>query len=449
LLFDLETTQKRRLTNTSSLVVTKVFAPTSVSARRRMKGMATCKILLLLGPTLWLCGAAAAAEPAPSSPRPAFGAKTTPRPLPQSFLDLVAGAESHVQDATASSSNTLADLASALEQQRQANRAAVAVKSESAKRSRKARAALASLKAAGKSGASTTTLLGTAKAEFQAAQDALDLLDGLAQQTGSTARYVSVHLHGDDEFRGLTDRVASAQHLIDGLAAPSEALPPSQRERGRVEVARLKKELTKVSVVLEKAKKVERELTTLVTEPAPLAEKSEIAKGAAEVEALSKRATPACDLRTVDWKNQRYSDASGEFSLKQGSGRAKWGEVSLSDVLFVDMDGNGSVEALVTIAEQLEEPDPGAGDTGNAMCNWEGIARTYVFTAGSACKPQLLGTFDQGTFATRKVAPASVIVDAPYFTMAATESRCFPSGLKRVTWRLNSGKLRSSSVTVR
>jgi hypothetical protein len=90
----------------------------------------------------------------------------------------------------------------------------------------------------------------------------LDLLDGLAQQTGSTARHVSVHIHGDDELRGLTDRVASAQHLIDGLAAPSEALPLSQRERGRAEVARLKKELTKASVVLEKATKVERELTT-------------------------------------------------------------------------------------------------------------------------------------------------------------------------------------------
>jgi hypothetical protein len=414
-----------------------------------MKCMATCKILLLLGPAVWLCGVAAAAEPAPSSPRAAFGAKTTPRPLPQGFVDLLSRAESYVQDATASSSNTLAELAPVLVQQRTANREASALRTESGKRSKKARATLAALKTAMKSGAAATTLLGTAKSEFDAAQGALDLLDGLAQQTASTARYVSVQLDGDDEFRGLSDRVADAQHMIDGLVAPARALPLSQREQGRAEVERLKKELGKASAVLGKAKKVERELTSLVTEPAPVTEKSEIAKGAAEVQALSKRATPACDLRTVDWKNQRYADAGGDFSLKQGNGRAKWGEVSLSDVLFVDLDGNGTVEALVTIAEQPEVPDPSAGDTGNAMCNWEGIARTYVFSAGSACKPHLLGTFDQGTFATRKVAAASVIVEAPYFTMAPTESRCFPSGLKRVTWRLNAGKLSSSSVTAR
>lgn len=83
------------------------------------------------------------------------------------------------------------------------------------------------------------------------------------------------------------------------------------------------------------------------------------------------------------------------------------------------------------------------------MCNWEGRAQTYVFSPGPGCKPELVGTSSDGTMASRKAGTASIIVDAPYFNFAPTEARCIPSGLNRVTWRLTSGKLTSSSVKVR
>lgn len=406
--------------------------------------MASCKFLLLLGPAVLLCGASAGADPA--KPAPArFSSARPASPLPQGYLDAVAGAQSRVDEATGHATGAVDTLKQFLVEQRDAHRRGTAAKKELTKHLKKARLALASLKAGPKPESAASTLAET-KLAFEAAQNSADQAEGEAFGTAAAARQATVAIQGDDEFRGLVDHIATGKELTDALTPQADALPANQRERGRSEITRLRKELAKASAGLVKARQLERDLLALVLEAPSAADKSEITKGLAEVEALSKRGSATCDLHRIDWKNQRYPDDSATFALKNGAGRAKWGNVTLSDVLYVDLDANGTLEAVVTLAEDPPEPEP---DTGNAMCNWEGRAQTYVFSAGAGCKPALLGTFTDGTMASRKAGTASVVVEAPYFTLAATESRCFPSGLKRVTWRLSSGKLTSSSVKVR
>jgi hypothetical protein len=128
----------------------------------------------------------------------------------------------------------------------------------------------------------------------------MELLDGLAEQTETNARDAAVQLDGDDEFEGLAAAIHGAKQQIEVLASRADALPLDQRERARAEVMRVKRELPKLNAGLVKARKLERSLAALVAQPAPLSDKSEVSKALAEVAALSKRATSACDLRSVD-----------------------------------------------------------------------------------------------------------------------------------------------------
>jgi hypothetical protein len=213
---------------------------------------------------------------------------------------LVAGTESRAEDASDSASRIAQELARFLPPQRRANRQAAAAKKEIATCLKQAKLALTSFKAGPKSEAAGRNLLATAQSELEGAQLALELLDGLAEQTETNARDAAVQLDGDDEFEGLAAAIQGAKQQIEVLASRADALPLDQRKRARAEVARVKRELPKLNAGLVKARKLERDLAALVAKPASLSDKSEVSKALAEVAALSKRATSACDLRSAD-----------------------------------------------------------------------------------------------------------------------------------------------------
>jgi hypothetical protein len=389
----------------------------------------------------------------PAKAPAAAASAAKPPALPSAFSDLSDGAEAMISQANATADDLPSQLKDSLAAQQDAKSRLVEARKDLAAHLPPARAALSALKRGAKAKPPTVSAaaLASAKSEFEACAELADRVDGAEHELSANVLAASVALDGDDEFAGLKGPLKSAESSLANLATRANQLPSSVRPQGLARVAALRKELDKGKAGYTAGNATLRQITTARSSVGPstiATTQREIATALNDIDVLSKagKGPDACGLQKVDWKSFRYPDGPMTLALKNGTGKAMWGAVQFSDAVYGDLNGDGQLDALVTVSELPPSTGP---DEGNALCNWEGKSRTYAFAADTSCAPRSLGSFDQSTSSSRKFSDKALIVDEPYFTGAANEPRCVPSGLKRFKWSLVDGKLKSTTLKAR